>query len=111
MVDEAYAESTIRGRAAVDAVKAAIIAHEGRSAVEPLYPAWFPTDHVVVSDITEEDLVDTEGEWIFTNDDLTKDDMEDVLARLGQTVQTMSGSDIERVRAMESTIPDDEGWI
>lgn len=121
MVHEAYEESVTKGKALVNEVKFAIIAHEGGPALQRMYPEWFVLhdadgNEVVQQDeITEEDLDDSEGIWDFTQSDMGPTDIEDVLKQMGQSV-VVDEVTTEQWRARtpmpaQPVMPDEEGWI
>jgi hypothetical protein len=116
MVEEAYEGAQDRGREMLDQVKFAIIASEGGTAIQRMYPEWYTAEDTKIvvedEDITEDDIEHSEGEWVFTHEDVTRDDIQEALAAMGQTM-TVTDTDTARLRAptMPQSEPDEDGWV
>lgn len=104
LIEEAYSARRLQGQDLVDAVRIALVSHEGQTAVEKLFPEWFPALEPKTI-ITEEDLKDTTGEWKFT-EEMSRADVEEVLRKMGQAVEVsgMVGRPVPEAA-------DEGGWL
>lgn len=73
--------------------------------IKRLFPEFFPEpkkEEIVIYEVSEEELVDTTGEWRFDKSETAMDEIEAVLQSLGQS---------SRITLTPADEVDDGGWI